>query len=524
MDAGTVEGLPADGLDLRPPENKEKQPLSNGLHTDPRALKDKSLVTVRDATWPRTPPRRRSLSESRNVQSSRRCVSEEGKAKSWLQDAAREKRWPSRRGKDGAGGDVSSSNGLSHQSPRGFEALNGDFQKSVRNGVHRSASWIPAQPQGGTRLFRPAEDLETPERAGQQTSGRLPSVTKAPKDVNNEYSATPGWKVNGSTAWMPITGLLASVDGVSEQEEGRRSEHPSTTSVNGHIATPRLRGQTSTTPRVDPPQSEGERPSSTTLGRPEISGLDHDPASFGDSPQDITSSLRQRLASELSKSCQSAPIAAAYETPEVKMERLLNFILLPPHLEQVLWFGTFACFDAWLYMFTVLPLRFLRVARNLLQYFGEELAFEASFIYNFVYSGIGRTWTRYSSSLWSSAPSRRRLNLVPRRSRSDSETGQGTGRRRTSVSTKARPPKDIEQCKAQMRQQQRRASLPNLSASDRADFLKGLVIVTTAFILMKFDASMMYHSIRGQATIKLYVIYNVLEVSNPQQNPPADCD
>ena len=31
-------------------------------------------------------------------------------------------------------------------------------------------------------------------------------------------------------------------------------------------------------------------------------------------------------------------------------------------------------------------------------------------------------------------------------------------------------------------------------------------------ILMKLDASRMYHSIRGQAAIKLYVIYNVLEV------------
>lgn len=31
---------------------------------------------------------------------------------------------------------------------------------------------------------------------------------------------------------------------------------------------------------------------------------------------------------------------------------------------------------------------------------------------------------------------------------------------------------------------------------------------------MWFDASRMYHSIRGQAAIKLYVIYNVLEVFN----------
>jgi hypothetical protein len=36
--------------------------------------------------------------------------------------------------------------------------------------------------------------------------------------------------------------------------------------------------------------------------------------------------------------------------------------------------------------------------------------------------------------------------------------------------------------------------------------------VTSCFILLRFDASKMYHNIRGQSAIKLYVIYNVLEV------------
>ncbi|KAL9103293.1 MAG: hypothetical protein Q9187_009023, partial [Circinaria calcarea] len=51
-----------------------------------------------------------------------------------------------------------------------------------------------------------------------------------------------------------------------------------------------------------------------------------------------------------------------------------------------------------------------------------------------------------------------------------------------------------------------------LMPNDKADILKGLLILISCAILMYFDASMMYHSIRGQAAIKLYVIYNVLEV------------
>ncbi|KAK3073780.1 hypothetical protein LTR53_004304 [Teratosphaeriaceae sp. CCFEE 6253] len=51
-----------------------------------------------------------------------------------------------------------------------------------------------------------------------------------------------------------------------------------------------------------------------------------------------------------------------------------------------------------------------------------------------------------------------------------------------------------------------------LSPEHKADILQGLLIVATCYVLMWFDASRIYHSIRGQSAIKLYVIYNVLEV------------
>lgn len=53
-----------------------------------------------------------------------------------------------------------------------------------------------------------------------------------------------------------------------------------------------------------------------------------------------------------------------------------------------------------------------------------------------------------------------------------------------------------------------------LLPDDKADILTGLLMITTCCVLMYFDASRMYHWIRGQAAIKLYVIYNVLEVSD----------
>ncbi|EMR11331.1 hypothetical protein PNEG_00360 [Pneumocystis murina B123] len=54
----------------------------------------------------------------------------------------------------------------------------------------------------------------------------------------------------------------------------------------------------------------------------------------------------------------------------------------------------------------------------------------------------------------------------------------------------------------------------NIKSSEKIDFLEGFLILGTCVILQRLDASRIYHNIRGQATIKLYVIYNVLEIGD----------
>lgn len=177
-----------------------------------------------------------------------------------------------------------------------------------------------------------------------------------------------------------------------------------------------------------------------------------------------------------------------YESSRAKIERLKNFIYLPLHLEAVLWFGMLACLDAWLYTFTILPLRLLKSIYILIQSWTTNLAKEIRFVSTFTYSGTFRVW-------------RRRAQATGERKPSQSETspeqtnGEPTG-----------PPKRI-------RHHRRTKSVPsNLMPDDKADILKGLLIVCTCAVLQEFDASRMYHWIRGQSAIKLYVIYNVLEV------------
>lgn len=184
-----------------------------------------------------------------------------------------------------------------------------------------------------------------------------------------------------------------------------------------------------------------------------------------------------------------------YESARVKLERLMNFLVLPPALEQVLWFGILACLDAWLHSFTILPLRFIKAVYILLGSWALNLAAEAQFLGDFVRKGVGRVWRRRNRK-----PSVSSMTETPPVDRNNKPSKPAEPRRRYRADT---------------HRHRRQRSMPSaLLPDDKADILKGLLMVTTCTILMYFDASRMYHWIRGQAAIKLYVIYNVLEVSD----------
>ncbi|XP_041131776.1 transmembrane anterior posterior transformation protein 1 homolog [Polyodon spathula] len=53
-----------------------------------------------------------------------------------------------------------------------------------------------------------------------------------------------------------------------------------------------------------------------------------------------------------------------------------------------------------------------------------------------------------------------------------------------------------------------------LQPAQVCDVLKGFIIVICYFMMHYVDYSMMYHLIRGQSVIKLYIIYNMLEVAD----------
>lgn len=205
-----------------------------------------------------------------------------------------------------------------------------------------------------------------------------------------------------------------------------------------------------------------------------------------------------------------------YESSRVKIERLQNFFMLPPALEQVLWFGALACLDSWLYSFTILPLRFIKALYILAHSWAVNLGVEIQFISGFVVKGVGRVWRRRRQG----KPAEHRGRESEPGSRSVSASS--SVRREPSLSDrdiKTRPTPQPEYTRRPARptgqRHRRKKSIPSaLLPDDKADILKGFLMIATCCGLMFFDASRVYHWIRGQAAIKLYVIYNVLEVSD----------
>ena len=219
---------------------------------------------------------------------------------------------------------------------------------------------------------------------------------------------------------------------------------------------------------------------------------------------------------------------APYEDSAIKIERLLNFLLLPPQLELILWFGALACLDSWLYTFTILPLRFIKALWILTLSWARNMMAEMQFFASFIYAGIGRMWKRRRNN-----PDIKIEEFEPGESDIDSEITAvekpilSPDFRFPPLSSKTVDESDsVEQRphrshSAPKRHKRARSAPSKLLQDHKADLLKGFLIVISCVLLLQLDASMMYHSIRGQAAIKLYVIYNVLEVG---RSPLDDCD
>ncbi|KAH6843463.1 eukaryotic membrane protein family-domain-containing protein [Chaetomium sp. MPI-CAGE-AT-0009] len=223
-----------------------------------------------------------------------------------------------------------------------------------------------------------------------------------------------------------------------------------------------------------------------------------------------------------------------YESNAIKFERLKNFLLLPWYLERVMAFGAAACFDAWLWTFTVLPMRFCIAASVLVRWWAYVVGKELRWMVDFVWYGLGRMWRRGRPGRTPSSAGGQDSRTEESRSRSrardvrdgaahasgvagaraDSTSRRPGSRRVSGPGTAAPSKKPSTRPSGLFRHRRTKSSPSNLTSYHKADLLQGAILICSSIALMNLDASRMYHFIRAQSAIKLYAIYNLLEVGD----------
>ena len=222
-----------------------------------------------------------------------------------------------------------------------------------------------------------------------------------------------------------------------------------------------------------------------------------------------------------------------YESSAVKFERLKNFLVLPSYLERTLTFGALACLDAWLWTFTILPLRFCVAFGVLVRWWAYIIGKETRWLVGFVWEGLGRMWQRgrrgrsmsrtaghdsAPSTDTSRSRSRARdasngsvptANGVLSESLHRPENGRAVGNGHAHAAARGHS----RSHPTPFRHRRTKSMPSNLTSFHKADLLQGAVIIFSCMALMNIDASRMYHFIRAQSAVKLYVIYNLVEVS-----------
>uniref|UniRef100_A0A915JSC1 Uncharacterized protein n=1 Tax=Romanomermis culicivorax TaxID=13658 RepID=A0A915JSC1_ROMCU len=121
-----------------------------------------------------------------------------------------------------------------------------------------------------------------------------------------------------------------------------------------------------------------------------------------------------------------------------KRKKVYAFVHIPKELEKFLFYGYLQCLDAFLYIFTFLPLRF--------------------------FMAIGHFFAGLLNIALSNKPLLHRRRF--------------------------------------------------LAPGETCDILKVIIILTASFFMTFIDTSVIYHVVRGQAVIKLYIFFNMIEVAD----------
>lgn len=176
----------------------------------------------------------------------------------------------------------------------------------------------------------------------------------------------------------------------------------------------------------------------------------------------------------------------------LKRQRVSQFVRVPWNVEKTVWFGIAICFDALLYVFAILPARFVRSLFLLFMAVLTEFPVQIEQVchsthMHVILHSLSPEWRGRASRLGRQTQSwvAKMTGRAEHNSHSDSGDDGivlgGTMRRW-------------------------------LSHTQLFDFYRGILIIVTCVVLCRIDAAQMYHSIRAQSSLKLYFIFSAMDI------------
>jgi hypothetical protein len=371
-----------------------------------------------------------------------------------------------------------------------------------------------------------AEANGRPSMAAQLKAAFTPEPVQI--DARGNARALPGRPQGSRTLSTPPTNRRATTSQPTTNNTSptrRNSFHPAprppplNLGLDGASSLPSSAPRMAATPRGDAGDARPPSPMPTAIPLP---------------PMSIPTHLQLELAGQRPSPLylyHSYTADVPYESSAIKFERLKNFLLLPSFLERTMMFGALACLDAWLWTLTILPIRFCAALSVLMRWWAYLLAKEVRWMTGFVWAGLGRMWRRgrrgraqsrtkssdgYPSSTAEDSRSRSRAREPAARTPANGKPAEGPPARGVRLNGTAGPHAaraSNGRLHTGYARHRRTKSMPsNLTLFHKADLLQGAVILFSSMALMQVDASRMYHFVRAQSAVKLYVIYNLVEV------------
>ncbi|UVC49886.1 hypothetical protein MACK_003503 [Theileria orientalis] len=187
----------------------------------------------------------------------------------------------------------------------------------------------------------------------------------------------------------------------------------------------------------------------------------------------------------------------SYIVNAIPQNLLVHMARLPYFFERLIYHSVGICFDSLLFEMTFMPIQAITTTSHFITKFGLYIVREVKYLVtNELYKPAINVFSTMNKS---------GLARIFGGKKKEDNNDQSFETVRSQKSFKESPRENVEQNGAQ-------GSESQVTLTEICGFVRFLVLVATIYIFSHIDTSKVYHNIKGQPLMKLYVIFNMLEI------------